>query len=128
MIDSSLQPEALIVGGSVQSMYVYFRNNNIKETLPFKWGKLGRVLVYVGVDGFPVAMQFVDPFARPSDEELVAASKGMVGRDPQAELFSIAIKMITFVEANRQRLGDALTKDAIGVAKRIKPRDIAVAV
>ncbi len=113
MIELGIQPKRLVVDGETQSIYVYFRRNvRIKETIRFILEPIGRVLVYVGHDGMPIALQFVDPLCIPEDQKIEPPA-GMTVDDAVFALYGVACKMVAFHEADRQALGNALIQDAI---------------
>lgn len=117
MIDMQEKTEVFELDGRIESVYVYFRTGvQIKEALRFKLDVWGRVLVYVGTDGVPVAFQFVDGWERTRQSE--DESDSIPAHQAKLMLFGIASKMVAFFEAGRQRLGDVLIKDAIEVGEK----------
>jgi len=61
VMSSDVRSGKIEVGGKVESLIVYFKDDaSIKEGREFTFAG-NRVVVYVGGDGFPVALQFLDP-------------------------------------------------------------------
>lgn len=118
MIELAQKPQTLTVDGTVQSLHVYFREAvPIKEVVRFTLEHCGRVLVYVGQDGIPVALQFADP--PPKRPPPAPRVDDMTLEQAVTILFGLASKMVAFAEAKRQRLGDMLIRDAIKVGERL---------
>lgn len=115
MISLQEKPEQLVIDGHVESVYVYFRTDvPVKEALRFEMEGIGRVLVYVGQDGIPTAIQFIDRFSlrRRHDD-----SETMPPELAKLMLFGLASKMVAFTEAGRRRLGEVLIQDAIDIGE-----------
>ncbi len=123
MIDTHLEPEGLVINGQLESVYVYFRRGvKIREALQLTDSDVGRILVYVGRDGYPTAIQLVDHF------DLSAQPKNTTPMSPQEAkqiLFAIVCKMVAYVDAKRQRLGDLLIRDAVDAIRHLEPPTLA---
>ena len=117
-----LIPEVLQVDGKTESLYVYFRKGvKIKESLRIFSKGLGRIIVNVGFDENPVAMQVVD---FPAVSQAVAAQNQELDMDYEEAkrvLHSLAKAMIALVEVGRRDLGEQLISDALEAAKHLKP-------
>ncbi len=106
--------------GKAQSIYMVFRNRmKAKETLRFQsLATDDRMLVDCGHDGYPVALQFISAKGIPPSKEQQTFSDKDFG-DAVADLFLFATEMIRYHEANMQRQGNALIKDAISVIMKV---------
>lgn len=57
----------LEINGKIESIYIYFRLGvRIKETKKLYIDGIGRLLLYMGIDGRPNALQLVDPLDGPT--------------------------------------------------------------
>ncbi len=121
---NTIKSEGLWIDGDCESLYVYFRDNvEIREGLRFTLPDVGRTLVYVGIDGLPVAMQFVDPIKQDTLSDAQAAT--ISSEQAHQILFALASKMVAFTEARRQRLGNELIRDAVKAARSIHAEPVA---
>ena len=103
----------------IESSYVFFREGMaIKESFKFRHDGTGRILVHVGIDGMPVALQFI---GGPQDVIFKDITESE-SKEAYLQLFGLACKMVAFHETHHLKLGSDLIEDALKAIKYIPSR------
>lgn len=116
---------ALFRKNKVQSMYLIFRRGlKAKETLRFQNRVTSdQMLVDCGADDYPVAVQFIYAKDVSVNEDDRSASKADF-ENAIHTLFMFATEMIRYHEANMQKKGNDLVKEATCVVRKVPKRRI----